>query len=264
MRTARNTPWKARTATLIFMAWVLTAVAAPSAWAVSTISSGESAPRGTPTATHFNGIPTVGALFSAGGRGHFCSAAVVDSAPGDLVITAAHCVYSASGGYARNLQFVPGYHNGRRPYGSWTVEKITVARSWREWQNPNLDVAFLTVGRPGTRIQDRTGGLWLGTGRPYRQTVEPVGYNDTDGRPVKCRTKAFEFRWSQRELYCHALWDGTSGGPWITGFDSRTGTGTVTGVIGGYEQGGDYDWASYSPYFGSSVLTLFLRAGGAT
>ncbi|MCL2581505.1 MAG: trypsin-like serine protease [Streptosporangiales bacterium] len=259
MRTTRKAPWKARTSTLTLSAVALIAGAVPYVSAVS----GASPPKGTPTAKRFGGVPTVGALFSAvGGKSHFCTASVVDSAPGDLVITAAHCVYSKPGGYARHIQFVPGYHDGKRPYGSWPVRKITVASGWRESQNPDLDVAFLTVGRAGTRVQTRTGGLRLGVSRPYRQAVEPVGYNDTDSRPVRCRTRSFEFRSGQRELYCRDFWDGTSGGPWITGFNSRTGDGTVTGVIGGYEQGGDYDWASYSPYFGSAIGALFRQAGG--
>jgi len=38
------------------------------------------------------------------------------------------------------------------------------------------------------------------------------------------------------------------------------GSGTVIGDIGGYEQGGDYPWASYSAYYGRSILRLFLEA----
>ena len=32
---------------------------------------------------------------------------------------------------------------------------------------------------------------------------------------------------------------GTSGSPWVRNFNARTGTGTIVGVIGGYQQGGD-------------------------
>jgi hypothetical protein len=39
-----------------------------------------------------------------------------------------------------------------------------------------------------------------------------------------------------------------------------TGTGTVIGEIGGYEQGGDYAWQSFSPYYSWSILRLFLQA----
>jgi hypothetical protein len=75
-------------------------------------------PPGTPTATLFNGVPTVGALFfTTGSDAHFCTASVVNSIPGDLILTAAHCVYSASG-YSGNMEFVPGYHDGIQPYGA--------------------------------------------------------------------------------------------------------------------------------------------------
>ena len=62
------------------------------------------------------------------------------------------------------------------------------------------------------------------------------------------------------EFYCHGFWTGTSGGPWIIGYDAKNGTGTVFGVIGGYEQGGDYEWASYSAYFGSATKILYEQA----
>jgi hypothetical protein len=68
----------------------------------------------------FAGTPAVGALFttSAGQLGqHFCTASVVDSPAGDLVITAAHCVTGTSG----TIEFVPGYDRGSQPYGAWTV-----------------------------------------------------------------------------------------------------------------------------------------------
>ena len=39
-----------------------------------------------------------------------------------------------------------------------------------------------------------------------------------------------------------------------------TGAATVIGDIGGYEQGGDYPWASYSDYYSRSTLRLFLVA----
>ncbi len=38
------------------------------------------------------------------------------------------------------------------------------------------------------------------------------------------------------------------------------GTGTVFGVIGGYEEGGDYPWASYSVYFTGPTLKLYWQA----
>ena len=111
-------------------------------------------PRGTPTATPFNGVPTVGALFyTTGTASHFCTASVVDSTAENLVLTAAHCVYYST--YATNIEFVPGYHAGRQPYGAWVVKTITVAAGWVKSLNQNLDFAFLAVARqpvPGGRF----------------------------------------------------------------------------------------------------------------
>jgi V8-like Glu-specific endopeptidase len=222
---------------------------------------GVTAPKGIPTAVRFNGVPTTGALFfTTGGKKHYCTASVVDSGPRDLVLTAAHCVYQNKK-YTANIEYVPEYHNGLRPYGGWAVRAITVASGWMSKQDPDLDFAFLTVGpATGTKIQARTGGLTLGINRSYQETVEVIGYNDTDNGPVRCLTKSFEFRVGQMEFYCHDYWYGTSGGPWIIGYNARTGTGTVCGVIGGYEQGGDYEWASYSAYFGTQLRDLYQQA----
>jgi V8-like Glu-specific endopeptidase len=220
-------------------------------------------PPGTPDPVHFNGVPTVGALFfTTGTQAHFCTASVVNSARLDLLLTAAHCVYGSSG-YATNVAYVPQWHQGVSPYGAWAVRSITVAAGWQQSQDPNLDFAFLAVTPPaGTRkpIQLVTGGLQLGINTRYSQAVTPIGYNNTDTGPIKCATRSLEFEPTQIEFYCNNYQDGTSGGPWITHFNPVTGTGTVVGEIGGYEQGGDYAWQSFSPYYSWSILRLFLQA----
>jgi V8-like Glu-specific endopeptidase len=239
----------------------------PSRMAAATPAPNEAAaspavgpPPGTPTARLFNGVPTVGALFFTNGSAlHFCTASVVDSTTKNLVLTAAHCVYP--GAYAKNIEFVPGFHSGHRPYGAWVVKQIFVAAGWVRRQDQNLDFAFLAVTPPGGRpLQQVTGGLQLGIDRPYRRPIEVIGYNSTDRRPVECATHSFEFRPDQMEFYCHGFRDGTSGGPWIVRYNSRNGSGVVIGVIGGYQQGGHYEWASYSAYFGQPALALYLKA----
>ena len=220
------------------------------------------APGGTPTATHFNGVPTVGALFyTTGTKKHFCTASVVASSGDDLILTAAHCVYSK--GYKTNIEFVPEYHSGHSPYGAWAVQTITIATGWKSDANPDFDFAFLTVTPPGgtsRQIQKVTGALSLGINEGYDHPIEVVGYNDTDSQPVRCLTHSFKFSATQMEFYCHDYKAGTSGSPWIRGYHPPQGTGTVYGDIGGYEQGGDYEWASYSPYFGSQVQAVFKQA----
>ncbi len=217
------------------------------------------APKGTPRAVPFTGSPTTGALFyTTGGKNHFCTASVVDSPAGDMLLTAAHCVYWK--GFATNIEYVPGYHDGAQPYGAWPVAKITVASGWQSSHNPDLDFAFLTVATVGRQqIQARTGGLTIGFTRWYSEKIEVIGHNDTGAKPIRCATKSFRFRTGQMEFYCHGFWTGTSGGPWIIGYNAKKGTGTVFGVIGGYELGGDYEWASYSAYFGSATRSLYQQ-----
>ena len=197
-------------------------------------------------------------FYTTGGKGHFCTASVVDSTADDLALTAAHCVYSK--GFATNIEYVPGYHDGKQPYGVWPVRTITVASGWRLSHDPDLDFAFLTLAAAGGKqIQARTGGLTIGFTRWYSEKIEVIGHNDSGAAPIRCATRSFRFRTGQMEFYCHGFWTGTSGGPWIIGYNAKNGTGTVFGVIGGYELGGDYEWASYSAYFGSATRTLFQQ-----
>ena len=212
----------------------------------------------------FEGTPAVGALFQVthGGLGkHFCTAAVVASPVKDLVITAAHCVYGQRPGH---IAFVPGYRNSSHPYGAWIVRRIVVDPGWRDSRNPNRDVAFLVVGRPGgTGVQDRTGGERLGTGWPARTWVHVIGYPDGQQWPVICGNRTHPFGRHQLRFDCGGYPDGTSGGPFLARRDAATGTGTVIGVIGGYEQGGYLESVSYSPRFGHAIRTLYRAAVAA-
>jgi len=220
-----------------------------------------------PHPTAFNGVPTVGALFlTVGKQRHFCTASVVNSRTANLVLTAAHCVYGSAP--ATNIAFVPQYHYGHEPYGAWPVETVTVAAGWQKSHNPDLDFAFLKVAPPaGTHvpIQFVTGGLWLGINQGYVHPIFVIGYNNPENYPIGCATHSFRYKpvADTMQFKCRAFWNGTSGGPWITDYNSSTGTGTVIGAIGGYEEGGLVPWTSYSTYFGRPTLKLFLQAEAA-
>jgi len=213
------------------------------------------------TGRDFSGTPAVGALFTiSGGRlgSHFCTASVIDSPHRDLVITAAHCV----SGTVADVAFVPGYHAGAAPYGVWIVTRVYVDASWSSSSDPDDDVAFLSVSRPGStaHIEDVTGAERLKTGAPARQLVEVIGYPDSADQAIACRNWTREPMADQLEFDCGGYTDGTSGGPFLDGVDSRTGRGTVIGVIGGYEQGGLTPQVSYSAMFGANVMALYELA----
>ena len=208
----------------------------------------------------FAGTPAVGVLLttSHGKLGpHFCTASVISSPHGDLVITAAHCVSGTSG-----VVFVPGYDRGATPYGVWTVTKVYADRSWQTSSDPDDDVAFLQVGQPGSivPIEDVTGAEQVATGTPARQLVEVIGYPDSGNEPIACRNWTREPMSDQLEFDCGGYTDGTSGGPFLADVNPLTGQGTVIGVIGGYEQGGLTPQVSYSSMFGPNVAALYQLA----
>ncbi len=246
--------------------WTPQRMAAATPLDSATSAQPQDAPPGTPTGTLFDGVPTVGALFSTvGGKAHFCTASVVLSVTRNLLLTAAHCVYGGHG-YQSDVAFVPGYHAGTAPYGTWPVASMLVAEGWQTSADPNLDFAFLTVAANahGRQLQDITGGNLLGIDRGYDHTVTVIGYSDTGNnptdQPIMCRTRSFQAMPDQMQFNCHGYYDGTSGGPWLIDYNRFTGSGTVIGDVGGYETGGDYEYTSYSPYYGQPTLQLYLRA----
>jgi V8-like Glu-specific endopeptidase len=210
----------------------------------------------------FDGTPAVGALFTLSGgqlARHFCTASVVDSPHGDLVITAAHCVTGKSPG---QIAFVPGYHSGVAPFGIWLTSAVLADSAWRTSADPDHDVAFLVVHQAGRRtpVQNLTGGEQLGIGWPTQAWVQVIGYPDATEQPIACQNESKPLGRHQMEFDCGGYTNGTSGGPFLGRVNPSTGAGTVIGVIGGYEQGGDIASVSYSPWFGGAVQALYENA----
>jgi len=214
----------------------------------------------------FHGTPAVGALFiRAGGRlvRHFCTAAVVRSPQGDLLITAAHCMTGRRLTPAGRIVFAPGYHSGRFPYGLWPVTAVYADSNWTSRRDPDDDVAFLAVHGPGMPVEHYTGAERLAVGRKPPDFVQVIGYPDTESQPITCAATAHAFHpgaLRQLVFYCDDYTAGTSGGPFLMKVSGRTGEGLVIGVIGGYERGGDNPSVSYSPRFLANVAALYQVA----
>jgi V8-like Glu-specific endopeptidase len=218
-------------------------------------------PSSSHTGKAFGGTPAIGALFTtANGKlgTHFCTASVVNSPQGDLIITAAHCLSSTPG----TVAFVPGYANGSSPYGIWYVSRVFEDDAWSSSASPDDDVAFAQVVQHGTntRVEDVTGAEDVGIGLPAQELARVVGYPNGTSEPVVCQNWTRAFSASQLEFDCGGYPDGTSGGPFLVKVDRSTGQGTVFGVIGGYEQGGDDPAVSYSVAFGSRIGSLYKQA----
>ena len=217
-------------------------------------------------ASHRAPPPTdaIGALFritQAGHLtgGHFCTASVVDSPQGDLVMTAAHCVTGLGAG---QFAFVPGFRDGHTPHGVWPVTRVTVDQAWATSADPDHDVAFLHVKKLGsdTTVQSVTGGERLGLSQPADQFVRVTGYPDRLSTPITCENWVSAFSPTQLRFDCGGYTNGTSGSPLLADVSPRTGLGTVIGVIGGYQQGGDTDSVSYAARLGASAAALYRAA----
>jgi V8-like Glu-specific endopeptidase len=218
-----------------------------------------------PTGQAFSGVAAVGALFPAGtttesvsglatSGGHFCTASVVDSPAGNLAVTAAHCV----SGKNLRVVFVPGYHNGQAPYGTWVVTRVYTDAAWSASASPDDDVAFLQLAPDpdGANIESVTGAEQLKTGTPDRALAKVIGYPSSTDEPVWCVNWTREFSPAQLEFDCGGYPDGTSGGPFLTDVSPLSGEGTVIGVIGGYQQGGATSSVSYAAAFRPAALAL--------
>ncbi len=208
---------------------------------------------------------SVGELFAAGSSSLGCTASVVRSARGNVVLAAAHCLV----GTAAGTRFVPGYAGGARPYGTWTVTAAYVDRRWRLSRDRLHDYAFLvlagqTIAGRRRQVQELTGAERLSPAGPLTAGVAVPAY--MSGRQVSCtaatyRTGGFS------SFDCGGFAGGTSGGSWLLAPAPAPGAGdpSVVGVIGGLHQGGCFPWTSYSAPFDSATAAVFARAatGGA-
>ena len=220
----------------------------------------QAASTASPAGKAFTGVAAVGALFPTGGK-HSCTASVVHSPGGDLAVTAAHCV----SGHGSAMVFIPGFHDGQAPYGTWQVTRVYTDTAWQSSQDPDDDVAFLQVGpTAGVPIENVTGSESMATDGDADDAtpalVQVIGYPQDTDQPVICVNWTTALSATQREFDCGGYRNGTSGGPFLAAVDPKSGQGTLIGVIGGYEQGGSTDAVSYAAVFGPNVTSLYLAA----
>lgn len=211
-----------------------------------------------PTATNFGGMKTVGALFPAGSNTHTCTASVMHSATANLIVTAAHCLHGTGAG----MVFIPGYANGKAPYGRWVVTKAWAPYTWRTSQNPAYDYAILQVAsqvRTGKRvgIQQVTGGYSIALTRPYGTSITVPAYNAGSGDlPVRCTNKMGLTR-GYPTLMCNRYYGGVSGAPFLANVGGVT---YNAGVLGGLHQGGCYSYVSYASPITKAFDQVYYRA----
>jgi V8-like Glu-specific endopeptidase len=212
-----------------------------------------------PTSSASSGVSEIGALYGGSGTTrHTCTASVVNSQHGDTLVTAAHCV----AGNGSGMVFAPGQRGTRTPYGRWTVTAAYVEPNWKTSQDPHADVAFLTVA-PKTingvsmEIEQVTGAYNLGSTAVRGERVTVTGYPaGSADDSITCAAKVYLTK-RYPSFDCRGFVDGTSGAPWLRATSEGT---EVVGVIGGLNQGGCYDYTSFSAPLAGNARVAYLRA----
>lgn len=216
-------------------------------------------------------------FFTMGGTGYACSGSAVASQNQDVVMTAAHCVSDGAGHWATHWTFVPGYTDGREPYGSYPAQTYYVPAQWSGDADEDDDVAFVVVGTAladtglastarvhgvRERVGQAVGGQQIEFGD--RAAAEAVfGYPSEppytgQGLDYCEGTLQPDPFGTQDEGIACAMTEGGSGGPWLSEFHPRTGLGVITGVTTFRYSG--QDRILYSANLGLVAQALFERA----
>lgn len=212
--------------------------------------------------------PTIGRLFFTDhGEDASCTATVVDSANRSTVVTAGHCVNNTdllgdNNAWHANVLFIPGYHDGKAPYGKFVGRLGVADATWLRNDQQNAvkydpyDQAFdvLNPNAQGRRVQDAVGAAQhIGFDRPGATDQFQFGYPRASSDPARENLPEYT---GERLAFCHGvaaeypgtpdfpagpdLWGpactmggGSSGGPRIADFQHGIGT-----VVGDNTQGG--------------------------
>lgn len=239
--------------------------------ALSTSCSGPPAPRATsksPSSSHLTASvtvtasetvaaetvtpdPRIGAIFLGGQSLHTCTGTVLDSATGDLVLAAAHCMVDGV-----DASFVPAFAKSADSQNFWHIDEVYLDPRWVSAEDPLADFAIARVSRDGgASVEAEAGGGYaLGSSPAVGTDVAVTGYAlGVGGDPIGCTARIAPRERGYPSLRCAGLVDGTSGAPWLA-------SGTVVGIIGGLDGGGCEVNVSYAPPFGDAVKQLMARA----
>ncbi|WP_405817914.1 peptidase [Streptomyces sp. NBC_01390] len=211
------------------------------------------------------GIPSIGRLFftDSDGLDTWCTASAVTSGNHSVIMTAAHCARlgSSPANTHSDIVFAPGYAKGKTPYGRYAVKTTVTPRSWAE--DTVNDVAAMVVATPayGKQLTDAVGAQKIAFGRPAGLKVTSFGYPATSPQRgeqlLYCAGTTQSAPEGEQRVPCD-LGGGASGGPWLAGFDSATGKGTVVSVNShGEGHGGS---PMYGPTFDKTAQAVYDTA----
>ena len=214
------------------------------------------------------GVSQNGAVFVVGRFGTLgrCSGTSVKAPNFSLVITAGHCVHEGRHWMGTKWVFVPGYHHGERPFGTFVATWLGSTPQWLKSENSNYDVGAAVVSRNerGQRLADAVGTDDIAWNLPHNQVFDVYGYpvaEPFDGATLQhCAQTPYEghaffslLTPGPLDLAVHCeISPGASGGGWVI-----SGGNVLNGVTTDGYPGDD---TNYGPYFGKEVAKLYARA----
>jgi V8-like Glu-specific endopeptidase len=196
-------------------------------------------------------------FFNWKGGAYVCSATVVSTPTRRVIFTAGHCEHDG-GAWSTNVAFVPGYHNGARPYGTFVATRLYSITGWINNENSSYDVSAAVLG--GTRkVASVVGSRGIEWNLPRQQQFVSYGYpaaNPFDGEKLWSCPSPFQgqdpytsnpkTQW----ITCN-MTGGSSGGGWIV-------QGAYLNSVNSYGYIGVNN-RMYGPYFGDAVAGLYNR-----
>ncbi len=224
--------------------------------------------------------------FEMAGSAWVCSGTAADDTRTgySLVLTAGHCAYDeTNGGFATNWLFIPDFDSAptftcaSTAWGCWTAQALVVDSGYATAGGFNTqatvnDFAFAVVGPGGkagnAQLDATVGSLGLAfAGLGSGSVVDAFGYpaagkyhgNDLTycAGPISPDSLNGNLTWG---LSCD-MTGGSSGGPWLAGFNASTGRGTMSS-LNSYGYSGIR--AMYGPKFNASTHSVYDAANGAT
>jgi len=200
-----------------------------------------------------------------------CSGTSVRSPNRSVVVTAGHCVNFGGSRhwFDRDWVFVPGYHDGVRPFGVFVAKWIGATATWVREGSENADVGAAVVGRNerGQRLGEAVGGYGIAFGLPPGQVFDVHGYPAEapfDGATQRvCAGTPFlghdlaSFLWRgplNLAISCDVT-GGASGGGWTIHGEGGELLNSVTNY--GYP---DDRRTDFGAYFGAAVRALYEKA----
>ena len=209
---------------------------------------------------------THGVLFFSDPTGDFgCSGTLVNSDNRSVVWTAAHCVYG-EGAYFTNMVFIPGYEEGRAPYGQWEAATLHVPSSWIGSEEPmegnDFAAVVLKPNASGALAGDVVGTRGIAFNQQPTETFQSFGYPAMpmtlfDGEHLNSCTSTGSGRILPLMIAmgCN-MKEGSSGGGWVIRGEYVASNQSI-GIRG-------LRGLAFGPYLGFEALALYDSVRGGT